>query len=457
MRTGVYRFPPMDSVIYGRPFAEALKEEVEASGANSVFLLASGTIDRETDMVEQVRDALGNRLAGVCAKIGAHTPRIDVVAAANAARAAGADLLVTLGGGSVTDAAKMVAFCLGNGVTDPAQLDNYRATVSADGTIERPQVKPPAMRTIAIPTTLVGRRVHRLGRLHRHGAAGQGELRPSADDAEERGARPARQPPHPGMAVPVDRHPRRRSRGRGHLLARVPADLGGRLIPCPETARPRAVGGQGGPARPRRAARLPARRLDVDGRLANRRAQGGEPRHRPCAGRHRPCAARLHLLRDAAACAALQRSRSMPSARRWSARRWAGPASPPPMSSPALIAGLGLPGRLRDVGVKPEQLDRIAELSMHDRWIHTNPRKIDGPPVGPRAARRGVVDVFPSMPATRDGYAAFSNSRRIVSPMTRVETRAVLGWTMSAVRTPAASARRTASSTRLASSARSNE
>ena len=47
----------------------------------------------------------------------------------------------------------------------------------------------------------------------------------------------------------------------------------------------------------------------------------------------------------------------------------------------ALIAGLGLPGRLRDVGVKPEQLDRIAELSMHDRWIHTNPRKIDGPAV----------------------------------------------------------------------------
>jgi maleylacetate reductase len=46
-----------------------------------------------------------------------------------------------------------------------------------------------------------------------------------------------------------------------------------------------------------------------------------------------------------------------------------------------LIAGLGLPGRLRDVAVKPEQLDRIAELSMHDRWIHTNPRKIDGPPV----------------------------------------------------------------------------
>jgi maleylacetate reductase len=47
----------------------------------------------------------------------------------------------------------------------------------------------------------------------------------------------------------------------------------------------------------------------------------------------------------------------------------------------ALISGFGLPTRLRDVGVKEDQLDLIAENSMHDRWIHTNPRKIDGPAV----------------------------------------------------------------------------
>jgi maleylacetate reductase len=45
----------------------------------------------------------------------------------------------------------------------------------------------------------------------------------------------------------------------------------------------------------------------------------------------------------------------------------------------ALIADLGLPGRLRDVGVKTDQLDAIAAGAMHDRWVHTNPRKIDGP------------------------------------------------------------------------------
>ena len=46
-----------------------------------------------------------------------------------------------------------------------------------------------------------------------------------------------------------------------------------------------------------------------------------------------------------------------------------------------LIAALGLPGTLRGVGVRPDQIDAIARQSMHDRWVHTNPRKIDGPPV----------------------------------------------------------------------------
>src|SRR5215212_12061883 len=88
MLSGTYRFPPMESVVYGRPFAEAVREQVDRSGANAVFLLASGTLNRDTDMVGQVRNALGNRLAGVHARIGAHTPRTDVVEAANAARAA---------------------------------------------------------------------------------------------------------------------------------------------------------------------------------------------------------------------------------------------------------------------------------------------------------------------------------------------------------------------------------
>ena len=142
MLTGTYRFPPMKSVVYGRPFAEALREQVEAAGAHSVFLLASGTIGARNRHGRRgpprARQPVGRRLRE---DRRAHAAR-RFVAAANAARAAGADLIATLGGGSVTDAAKMVAFCLGNDITDPAQLDDYRARVGADGTVTRPAAKP---------------------------------------------------------------------------------------------------------------------------------------------------------------------------------------------------------------------------------------------------------------------------------------------------------------------------
>ena len=154
MLSGAYRFPQMESVVFGTPYADALAQEVDRLDTRAVFILASGTLSRETDLVDRLRRILGNRFAGVCASIGAHTPRIDVVAAANMARAAGADLIVTLGGGSVTDAAKMVGLCLGNGVTMPEQLDDYRARIAPDGTSRRPSIKPPGVRMIAIPTTL---------------------------------------------------------------------------------------------------------------------------------------------------------------------------------------------------------------------------------------------------------------------------------------------------------------
>ena len=141
MLSGVYRFPAMESVIFGEPLVDALAREVDRVVARAVFILVSGTLARETDTVDRLCRMLGNRLAGVWTEIGAHTPRIDVVAAANAAREAGADLIVTLGGGSVTDAAKMVGLSLGNGVTEPSQLDRFRAQIAADGTVRRPDVK----------------------------------------------------------------------------------------------------------------------------------------------------------------------------------------------------------------------------------------------------------------------------------------------------------------------------
>jgi maleylacetate reductase len=42
----------------------------------------------------------------------------------------------------------------------------------------------------------------------------------------------------------------------------------------------------------------------------------------------------------------------------------------------ALVRDLGLPGRLREVGVSREQLPAIAASALSNRWVRTNPRPI---------------------------------------------------------------------------------
>ena len=42
----------------------------------------------------------------------------------------------------------------------------------------------------------------------------------------------------------------------------------------------------------------------------------------------------------------------------------------------ALIAGLGLPTRLNQLGLERARLPLIAEKAMANPWVHTNPRKI---------------------------------------------------------------------------------
>src|SRR5437763_10646592 len=144
-QTGRIVFGQMDEVIYGTPADVALADLVQRTGAKRVFLMVSGTLNRETDEIEKVRRALGNHCVGTFDKMPPHTPRSAVIAAAEQARDARADLIVTLGGGSITDGAKAVQLCLGNDIRDAAALDKVRAPNP---------VKPSKVRQISIPTTL---------------------------------------------------------------------------------------------------------------------------------------------------------------------------------------------------------------------------------------------------------------------------------------------------------------
>jgi maleylacetate reductase len=380
MLSGVYRFPEMESVVFGKPFTEAVAQEVERLDARAVFVLASGTLARTTDTVDRLRRILGNRIAGVCAKIGAHTPRTDVVAAANAAREASADLLVTVGGGSVTDAAKMLGLCLGNEITEPQQLDEYRAQIAADGTIRRPAIKSPSIRSIAIPTTL---------------SAGEFTASAGCTDTarhvKESYSHPLMMPrtvildPDASVHTPEWLFLSTGIRAVDHAVEDI-CSIDGQ--PISEGAAYHALRLLG--------KALPAVKADPEDRDARLDCQIGAwmsmvgSRTGVSKGAshgighvlggtagvphgYTSCVMLPHVLR--------YNHPVNPEKQARVADGLGQPGEPAADVVAELIAGLGLPTRLRDVGVKPEQLDLIAENSMHDRWVHTNPRKIDGPAV----------------------------------------------------------------------------
>jgi len=144
----------MDEVQFGRPATEAIPELVQGIGANRAFLIVSGTLNRETDEIEKLRRSLGNKCVGTFDRMPAHTPREAVVDAAAQAREAGADLIVTLGGGSVTDGAKAVQLCLANDIRTTDDLDKVRSVKQPNGTLAPPPMNTPKVRQITVPTTL---------------------------------------------------------------------------------------------------------------------------------------------------------------------------------------------------------------------------------------------------------------------------------------------------------------
>ena len=149
-------FGQMDEVVFGRPAAEAVAAQVRRLGAVRVFLMVSTSLDRNTDEIEKVRRALGDRYVGTFAQMPPHTPRIAVLRATEAVRAAQADLIVTIGGGSVTDAAKAVQMCLANDICAPEAIDSLRPLQGTDGVVALPPMRAPTIRQISIATTRSG-------------------------------------------------------------------------------------------------------------------------------------------------------------------------------------------------------------------------------------------------------------------------------------------------------------
>ena len=151
MHRGRVVFGAMDEVVFGHPAAEAIVAQMDRLGAARGFLMVSGTLNRQTAEIEKIRKALGSRCVATFDAMPPHTPREAVIAAAEQARAADADLIVTVGGGSITDGAKAVQLCLANNVRTVEDIERIRVHKGV-----APPMNAPTVRQISVPTTIAG-------------------------------------------------------------------------------------------------------------------------------------------------------------------------------------------------------------------------------------------------------------------------------------------------------------
>jgi alcohol dehydrogenase class IV len=152
-----------ERVHIGRRVADTLAGEVRTLGAKRVFLLVSTTLRNSTDEISEIEAALGDSVACVFDGIRAHAPRSDVLAALEAARAADTDLIITVGGGSVTDAGKVIALGLKHGFQKHEDFEGYYVYVDEAGETVVPQFDAPEIRVICCPTTLSGGEFNTMG------------------------------------------------------------------------------------------------------------------------------------------------------------------------------------------------------------------------------------------------------------------------------------------------------
>jgi maleylacetate reductase len=377
MFVGTHRYHLQERVIYGRPAADALAEEVEALAARRVFLTTNRSLSGTDALPARIAQRLGARRVGTFAGIGTHSPRESVIAGAVQARAAQADLLVAVGGGSVVDATKLMLACLWHGLTRAEELDAYRGTRGIDLS-RRPPGMEGAIRMLAVPTTFSAAEFTHI--------AG---VTDTARGVKEAFGHPLFTPqvvvldPAATLPTPLDLLLSTGMKAVDHAVERLCSlqatpfsdatasqalTLLARSLPAihasPTALEPRNEGQLG-------------MWLSITGAAAGVGVGASHALGHTLGGSY-------GVPHGITSCVTL------PAVLRWNASAvrdrasrvselMGRPGVDPAQAVADLVAGLGLPGRLRDVGIRREDFAAIAAHTMHDPPVRTNPRKIERP------------------------------------------------------------------------------
>jgi maleylacetate reductase len=139
-------------IVFGNGKVDFLKEEVRKLGGKRVLVLSGKTVAEKTDSVRRVNDALGDMSAGVYSNLPQRAPLSSAVEAANLAVAQGVDTLVGVGGSTISDASRMIAVLMAEGITTEAQL---RQLGEDQDMMLSPNLEgKPLPLQVSIPTTL---------------------------------------------------------------------------------------------------------------------------------------------------------------------------------------------------------------------------------------------------------------------------------------------------------------
>jgi alcohol dehydrogenase class IV len=135
-------------LVMGAGALDGLADLVTDLGGHRALVICGRTI-AASPLLERVKAALGTRFAGVFDSVSAHTPLAMLESSLAAVRARGADILVSVGGGSGIDAGKGTALLQAIG----AGIGDYVIHYAPGGKMERRILKTATMPHIAIPTT----------------------------------------------------------------------------------------------------------------------------------------------------------------------------------------------------------------------------------------------------------------------------------------------------------------
>ena len=143
--TGEYDFTRLETVVFGVGKVEALGRELSRRGAKRALIVTGKTLG-QSKLLDQVKRAAGNALAGVFSGAAQHVPSQTVTELVAEARRVGADAMVSFGGGSPIDTVKNAAWQLMGGRAGSRTIDFASAATTSGSGGE--------ILHIAIPTTL---------------------------------------------------------------------------------------------------------------------------------------------------------------------------------------------------------------------------------------------------------------------------------------------------------------